>query len=997
MARVLLMAAVSIVTPAAGGGADPEGQGALTVTRGKAELRTPHFVFRLGTSDGLRAESWENRLTGTKVSLGNGPELGLDIGPGEKSATPLKLRLIGLPKAVEGEAGKGVFELQAESDKISARVTYHWDVAQPVLRKTVEVRNNAQQPLDRLLNVRLGTYSTDANHVSARGPGFPLYVNGEFFVGLAHPSGWAVNHGKEVSLRHHPGARVAPGQSVTCMEAVYGVAEAGGAREAFLAHLASRMRRVARHHDRPFAIFDALGGQPGNDSWWEPEGYLLDNIRKVAQGQKESGCGFDYYCLCFWHDVRGDGVRFDPGRFPRGFGPIKAELAKLGALPGMWIDSGGNPGWSIGGNPAIRPAMTDPSGRGAICRAAEPAKSLYTKAFLHHIKENGVRLLKFDHNGNKGMRCDNPHHEHLPGIYSTEANHNAIIEFLRTLDRACPDVFLMLYWGYDSPWWLLHADTIFDCGLGIEARDPASQPTPYPRDSVIQRMDQGVRNAASRLSIPLLGKDSLGVWLSHWRWNSSIEKERWQESLVMDICRGSMLVQVWTDTDWLSPAERAQLAEFIALVKARPECFRNSRWIVGDPWKNEPYGYCCTDGRRAFLAINNACWKDSSVALKLNSEWDLPDRGSWDIYRWYPAPARLVGGKASFEDSASITMRPFEVVLLEVVPSGQAASLERRLGSSPIPAGFAEPTKAVDFAPVAEDPVETKPAEKSIWTPLEVTSTASSAGTTLTVQKDGSVLAGGKNPPQEVYTVAATTGLTGITAVQLEVLCDSSLPSGGPGRAVNGNFALTGLRVTAAPADRKADAVAVSLRGAQADFSQTSYGGWPVTAALDGKPATGWSIDPGEGDPHVAVFETAKPVGFDGGTVLTFTLEQGFRQHGIGRFRLSATTTKPPVPAPAECRGGRAGVGRRMRGQIPPASKGGTLVVIDSGGFVEARLEGRPAACTQVWKPSHSRAPWQAWRIPVDPSDKRRAIEILVSGRAAQESAWKGFFVPLDR
>ena len=37
---------------------------------------------------------------------------------------------------------------------------------------------------------------------------------------------------------------------------------------------------------------------------------------------------------------------------------------------------------------------------------------------------------------------------------------NALIEFLHALDAECPDVFLMLYWGYRSPWWLLHADTL---------------------------------------------------------------------------------------------------------------------------------------------------------------------------------------------------------------------------------------------------------------------------------------------------------------------------------------------------------------------------------------------------------------------------------------------------------------------------------------------------------------------------------------------------------
>ena len=158
--------------------------------------------------------------------------------------------------------------------------------------------------------------------------------------------------------------------------------------------------------------------------------------------------------------------------------------------------------------------------------------------------------------------CNNPAHSHLPGpLYSFEAINNEVIDFLRDLDKACPDVFVMLYWGYRSPWWLLYGDTLFDSGLGIEAATPTSQPAPYIRDSVTQKLDQA--QWVANENMPALGKDSLGIWLSNWEWNSQVGKERWQEGFVMDICRGSMLAQIWADRDFLSPPEWDQLATFI--------------------------------------------------------------------------------------------------------------------------------------------------------------------------------------------------------------------------------------------------------------------------------------------------------------------------------------------------------------------------------------------------------------------------------------------------
>ncbi len=108
----------------------------------------------------------------------------------------------------------------------------------------------------------------------------------------------------------------------------------------------------------------------------------------------------------------------------------------------------------------------------------------------------------------------------------------------------------------------------------------------------------------------------------------------------MDLCRGSLMAQIWTDTNWLTPPERRQMADLIALLKSNADCFDNSRFILGNPWKSEPYGYSCTNGRKGFVAIHNACLKDNLVTLKLGPEWGLPDRDRWDVYRWYPQPAK---------------------------------------------------------------------------------------------------------------------------------------------------------------------------------------------------------------------------------------------------------------------------------------------------------------------------------------------------------------------
>jgi hypothetical protein len=184
--------------------------------------------------------------------------------------------------------------------------------------------------------------------------------------------------------------------------------------------------------------------------------------------------------------------------------------------------------------------------------------------------------------------------------------------------------------------------------------------------------------------------------------------------------------------------------------------------------------------------------------------------------------------------------------------------------------------------------------DATAWTVLEAQQATSAGGATLAKQPDGSLLAKGKNRSPDVYTITANTKLTGITAVRLEALPDPSLPQQGPGRASNGNFVLNEFRITAAPPGDTAPAKPVVLHHATADYSQPE---WAVAGAIDGKPETGWAVDPQYGKRHVAVFETKEPLGLTNGTSLTFTLDQRYagKDHNLGRFRLSVTTAKPPV------------------------------------------------------------------------------------------------------
>lgn len=189
-----------------------------------------------------------------------------------------------------------------------------------------------------------------------------------------------------------------------------------------------------------------------------------------------------------------------------------------------------------------------------------------------------------------------------------------------------------------------------------------------------------------------------------------------------------------------------------------------------------------------------------------------------------------------------------------------------------------------------------------VWTVLDPTEMKSAVGATFTKNEDKSITVGGANGA-DTYTIVAPTNLAGITGIRLEALSDSALPASGPGRAPNGNFVLSELKITAAPQSDAAKVANVELQNGSANFAQEMY---PAANAIDGNPGTGWAISPQVGKPHTALFETKADLTHEGGTLLTISLSQQFADgmHSLGKFRLSVTTGSRPIaggtPLPAE-------------------------------------------------------------------------------------------------
>jgi hypothetical protein len=179
------------------------------------------------------------------------------------------------------------------------------------------------------------------------------------------------------------------------------------------------------------------------------------------------------------------------------------------------------------------------------------------------------------------------------------------------------------------------------------------------------------------------------------------------------------------------------------------------------------------------------------------------------------------------------------------------------------------------------------------WVVLEPSKLESQAGASFTRLPDGSFFVEGPNADADVYTLTAACDLADITALRIEALADDRLPHHGPGRAANGNFALTQITLQAGPRFGIGMTVSPRLINAKATFEQT---GFPASAAIDDDPRSGWAIDPQIGRDQAAVFEVGQVLRTDSGSTLTISLAfNNNAGHNLGRFRIAVTDAPRPV------------------------------------------------------------------------------------------------------
>ena len=166
----------------------------------------------------------------------------------------------------------------------------------------------------------------------------------------------------------------------------------------------------------------------------------------------------------------------------------------------------------------------------------------------------------------------------------------------------------------------------------------------------------------------------------------------------------------------------------------------------------------------------------------------------------------------------------------------------------------------------------------------------------LTYEGNNGIFVSGDMSKSDLYEVTFNSKLKEITALRLEALPDDRLPKHGPGRVYyegpHGDFFLSDIELSIGD-DLKTATTHRFTRSTQTFAAGNSN----AMAALDDNKQTGWSVNGGQGKPHIAVFQLPEPIKNTGAFRLRMLFERYYAA-GLGKFRISVTSDPRAVEAP---------------------------------------------------------------------------------------------------
>jgi hypothetical protein len=442
--------------------------------------------------------------------------------------------------------------------------------------------------------------------------GRPMFAGREFFLGVEHPASYNVLDEQQwIALRQHPGRK----GKVVSSPAVIGLCP-DRPRERVLDYFE---RYVNENRARPvkrtvqwIAYFNV----------WMDDDACREKIDVAERVFRRRGAPLDVVLMdSGWTDPKSI-MAISPKEPKRLALMQKLVEQRLGAKLGLHVITSGvktlvDKDWlAAEGYDLI---YHKDRRHGAYCFADPRVFTVFRDNLVDYIRRYDVSAYKFDWGH---FACGKAGHRgHLPGMeYGLEAGATNFARTHRAFRQANPDVFLFNT-GWYSPWWLWSYDAVFAAGgdYNFGLHGPPSFSTASLlctwRDAIVR--GNLVRWSPYFPLDSLMMHDPISYWWHQWDVHSESPLRPFTDYLVTAWLRGSQMAEIGNNISAWDDAHADAAVAVLKWMKANDDVIlASTRYIGGDPFRGEPYGYAhFTRENRGIIIVRNPTIEQREIEI----------------------------------------------------------------------------------------------------------------------------------------------------------------------------------------------------------------------------------------------------------------------------------------------------------------------------------------------------------------------------------------------
>ena len=549
-----------------------------------------------------------------------------------------------------------------------------WSPKLNILHKWVKFKvSGIEYPvlLNEIILDRLEPKDSSATLPSLPGQSYPVFFSG-YFAGIEFPVSSVRLESGRIFMSHQPGLKMQPDIWYESKKVVYGVAQKGHEKEAFLSYIEAN--------------------KPGNNeihvnynSWWSaPVPYSEMTILELMKTFQLNmslpyNVSFNSFCIDMgWSDPKSI-WDIDTLMFPKRFTKIEQAAQEMNTNLGLWISPSSmyspeslDSYWAEqNGYETFVIDSTKINGRGRVCCLGGNRYSVaFREKLVDIVKKYNIKQLKFD---GYLFSCPESDHGHEPGYLSMEPIAESFIETCRQIHSVSPETWIetTCMGGNPSPWWLFYANSV----IGTFGEDyPVGRiPSPVYRESYTSARDFFNMQGATHIMAPISAQEVLGII------HQSMEP--FANDAVTTIMRGNLFLPLYINPVYMNGARWKMIADIIIWAKNNASLIRNTKVLLPESWQNgnvpqfkvdastmprESYGYAHTTNDRSLIQLRNPWIKNTEYIFKIDSSTGFSKSAkNLNIVSLYPE-VRVYARNLQYGDKTSIPLTPYETLVVSV-------------------------------------------------------------------------------------------------------------------------------------------------------------------------------------------------------------------------------------------------------------------------------------------------------------------------------------------